>query len=273
MRQTKRTLAIMAFALASCSTTVVPATTPTTNTIILRFYATTPMIPLLHDLTAQYSQIYPDYAFETTTGNYEAMLDKLMTGETAYVLTNHLPNDVPDNPVLAWPIGQDGIAVIVHPQNNLTNITTAQLRGIYLGHVSNWNEVGGDEANITVISREDGSGTRAEFEDLLIGARQTTQSAQIAPSSSAMIESVSQIPEAIGYISMSYIDNRVRALSIDNVAPTLKNVSDNVYPLRATMYVMGLVQPEGDYLKFISWIQAQAGQAVVAKRYAPLTLP
>jgi phosphate transport system substrate-binding protein len=125
---------------------------------------------------------------------------------------------------MAWPLGQDGIAVIVHPDAQIDQLTTEQLRSIYLGHVSNWRDVGGDDLDITVFSREDGSGTRAEFERLVMGARQTTQSAQVAPSSAAMVEGVSEARGAIGYVSMSYVDDRVRALTIDDAEPTLDNI-------------------------------------------------
>jgi phosphate transport system substrate-binding protein len=106
-----------------------------------------------------------------------------------------------------------------------------------------------------------------------MGARQTTQSAQVAPSSAAMVEGISKTKGAIGYVSMSYLDDRVQALTIDDAAPTLDNVYANIYPLRSTIYVMGMEEPEGDYRSFIYWIQSPEGQAVVAKHYAPLLRP
>jgi len=272
-RRTKRALAIVAFTLVSCSTTVVPASTPTRDTVTLRLYATTPLIPLLHDLTAQYSQTNPNFIFESVTGNYQTMLDRLMAEDGGYLLTNHLPDDRGSNAVMAWPIGQDGIAVITHRENPVDGLSVEQIRSIYLGHVSNWREVGGKEMAITVISREDGSGTRAEFERLIMGARQTTQSAQIAPSSTAIMESVAKTKGGIGYVSMSYLDDSVKAITIDDIVPTLNNVYDNIYPLRSTIYAVGLEEPEGDYRNFISWIQSQEGQTVVAQHYAPLLRP
>src|SRR5262249_20584057 len=172
-----------------------------------------------------------------------------------------------------WPIGQDGIAVIVNPANVPDGLSTNQLRSIYLGHVSNWSQVGGEDRAITVMSREDGSGTRAEFERLVMGARQTTQSAQIAPSSAAMVESIAKVKGSIGYVSMSYVDERVSALAIDDIEPTLDNVYNNVYPLRSTLYVIGLAEPEDDYRNFIYWIQSPPGQTIVAQHYAPLLRP
>jgi phosphate transport system substrate-binding protein len=270
VRKTKRALAIAAITLVSCSTTIVPASTPTHDTVTLKLYATTPMIPLLHDLTAQYVQLNPYFVFDTLSGNFQTMLNKMTSEHSAYLLTNHLPDDTR---VMAWPIGQDGIAVIVHPDNLVEKLTAEQLRSIYLGHVSNWRDVGGDDLDITVFSREDGSGTRAEFERLVMGARQTTQSAQVAPSSAAMVEGVAKTKGAIGYVSMSYVDERVRALTIDDSVPTLDNVYSNIYPLRSTIYVIGMEEPEGDYRNFIYWIQSQEGQTVVAQHYAPVLRP
>jgi phosphate transport system substrate-binding protein len=88
-----------------------------------------------------------------------------------------------------------------------------------------------------------------------------------------MVESVAQLPGAVGYVSISYLDDSVLTLSIDGIAPTTENVVANVYPLRTTLYVMGLAEPEGDYLQFISWVQSQVGQEVVAQQYAPLLRP
>jgi ABC-type phosphate transport system substrate-binding protein len=72
---------------------------------------------------------------------------------------------------------------------------------------------------------------------------------------------------------MSYVDNSVRALTIDDSAPTLDNVYSNIYPLRSTMYVIGMEEPEGDYRNFIYWIQSPEGQTVVAQHYAPVLRP
>ncbi len=273
MRRTKRALAIMAFTLVSCSTSVVPASTPTSDAAVLRIYATTPVIPLLNELTFSYSTLFPKVTFETVSGNYDMMFERLLSGETPYLLTNHLPDDLSESSFIAYPVGQDGIAIIVHPDNPVTNLSTDRLRGVYLGHTGNWNALGGANEPITVLSREDGSGTRAEFERLLMGQRKTTQSAQLAPSSTAMVESVASTTGAIGYVSMSYLDERVRAITINDVSPTLDEVSSNIYPLRATIYVVGLAEPNDEYRAFISWIQSPDGQAIVAARYAPLPTP
>jgi phosphate transport system substrate-binding protein len=223
----------------------------------------------MNDLAAAYSQLYP-YTFDIVIGNYEAMVDGLNRGEIRYFLSNHLPAD---SPLLGWPIGQDGIAIIVHPDNRLAGLTTEELRSIYQGFVPNWREFGGQDMEIVVISREDGSGTRAEFERLVMGNRPTTLAAQIAPSSEAVMTSVAAQVGGIGYVSMGYLDSSVRALAVEGVLPTMETVYDNTYPLRSTLYFVGLEEPQDDYRLFIGWVQSPAGQAVVARQYAPLLLP
>jgi phosphate transport system substrate-binding protein len=160
--------------------------------------------------------------------------------------------------------------VIVHPENLLTDLTTEQLRNIYQGYISNWRDLGGTDLDVTVISREGGSGTRAEFEQLVMGERRTTLAAQIAPSSTAMVTSVATQAGGIGYVSMGYLDSRVRALSIDGVPLNVDTVYENTYPLRSTLYFIGLEEPQDDYRVFIGWVQSPEGQAVVARHYAPL---
>jgi phosphate transport system substrate-binding protein len=271
MHRTKRTLAVVAFTLVSCSTQVLPASTPTTNSAPLRLDATTAAMPLLNDLIARYSQTHPNILFEAKGGDYQVMLDRLLNGEIDYFISNHLPAE-PD--LVAFPIGQDGIAVIVQPDNPLTKLTIGQIRQVYQGRVNNWRDLGGDDLEISVISREDGSGTRAEFERLVMGERRTTQSARIAPSSAAMVTSVAGLPGGIGYVSMAWLDSSVKALTVDNVEPTLDNVYNNLYPLRSTLYIVGREEPkDGPYRDFIGWVQSPDGQRAVAQKYAPVLRP
>jgi phosphate transport system substrate-binding protein len=263
----------VAFTLVSCSSQILPAATPTTHVTALRLYATTPAIPLIHNLTTTYSRLNPSITFEISAGDYEAMVQEVMRDDSAYLVTNHL---APQNSLWAAPIGQDGIAVIVHPDNDLSALTTTQLRDIYQGWTNRWSDLGGKLGDIVVISREAGSGTRAEFESLVMGSRRTTSNAQIAPSSAAVLQSVARERNGIGYVSMSSLNETVRALTIDDAAPTLENVYNNIYPLRSILYIVGQHEPTADdgleahYRAFIGWMQSPDGQALIARGYAPL---
>lgn len=266
----RRALAIVAVTvIVGCSSHTPPATTPTLSESTLRVYATSSALPLVNDLTNAFSSAYTDaqITFETRSGNYRSMLEQLLSGETPYFVSNHLPGD---SPLWAAPVAQDGIAVIVHPDNPISGLSLDQLRAIFQGRVSNWRELGGMNRDLVVISRENGSGIRTEFEGLVMGSRQTTFAARIAPSNLDMVSAVAQTPGGIGYVSLAFVDPRVRAVPIAGVECTLATVRDNTYPLRTTLFVVGLEEPEGLYREFIGWTQSAAGQAVVARRYSPL---
>ena len=264
----RRTLAIMAMtALVSCSSPKVPASTPT-HTITLQIHTTTASAPLIRDLTSAYREVDPAFVFETERGDYQTLLDRLAAEAIPYFLSNHLP---PESLLWAAPVAQDGIAVITHPDNPVTGLTSEQLRRIYQGQITNWDELGGPTQGITVLSREAGSGTRAAFERLVMGPRRTTPTAQLVPSSAAMLASTANLPGSIGYVSMGYTDTmNARVLLIDGNAPTPDTVAANIYPLRSTVFIVGREEPEGAYRAFIGWVQSGAGQAVVGERYAPL---
>jgi phosphate transport system substrate-binding protein len=268
MRRTKRVLAIVALtALVGCSNSEPPYSTPTMAAVTLRLYATTATGVLLDDLAHEYSDLHPGFTFETGIGNNRRMIEHLLNGDMPYYLTNYL---AADSALWAAPIGQDGIAVIVHPSNPAVSLTSGQLRAIYQGRLSNWREIGGPDSRIMVISREAGSGTRAAFENLVMGARRTTQAAQLVPSSEAMLEAIASLPGGIGYVSVSCVDPTTHTLAVDGVAPTLENIANNTYPLRATLFVVGREEPEDHYRAFIGWMQSPQGQAIVSRHYAPL---
>jgi phosphate transport system substrate-binding protein len=260
----------MTFALVSCSSPVVPASTPTTGAVKLKLYATTGTLPLANDLSARYNALHPSVTFETIGGNYQSMLEAMMNEKNAFLLTSYLS---PESTLFAWPLGQDGIAVIVNPDNQIEGLSIGQLRSIYLGLVGDWSDLGGSEGEIVVLSREGGSGTRAEFERQVMGARLTTQSAQIAPSSAAMISSVANTVGAIGYVSMGHLNSSVKTVLIDGALPTAQTVYENTYALRATLMIVGRAQPRDEYLSFIGWMQSQEGQCIIGTRYAPLLHP
>jgi phosphate transport system substrate-binding protein len=272
MGSTRQTLAIIALTttLMSCSGQEIPATTPTMAGDALRISATTAALPLMIDLTTSYSSSYPLINFDTRHANYQTMLSELLDDDMSYFFTNHLPAD---SPLWAAPIGQSGIIIIVHPDIALDGLSTEELRAIYQGRITSWDEVGADGGDIAVFSRENGSGTRAEFERMVMGRRPTTPNARIAPSNARMIESVLEVAGSIGYVSLGYVDERANTIAIDGINPTREAFYLNRYPLRSILFIVGLTEPEGEYRAFIAWIQGPAGQAVVSRRYVPLVIP
>lgn len=266
------TLAIVALTLVGCSHQLLPSSTPINDQVLLSLRSTSATSPLSREITRHYAHINPNLSFDVTVSNYQRIIDDLMRERDFYFFTNHLPT-TPETPLWAAPIGQDGIAIILHPEHPQPNLSIDQVRGIYQGRIRNWQEIGGADQEIHVISREEGAGTRIEFEQLVMGDRLTVQNAQIAPSSQAMRQSVARQVGSIGYVSMAYVDETIQAAQIEGITLSADTVYDNTYPLRTTLFVAGLEEPEGPYRTFVGWVQSPEGQAIIGQNYAPFLRP
>ena len=122
----------------------------------------------------------------------------------------------------------DGIAIIVNPQNPVQDLTLEQIAKIYTGEITNWKDVGGEDAEIVRIGREAGSGTRDGFESIT-DTKDACQYRQELTSTGDVITTVSRNPNAIGYASLAAIKDSVKALTVNGVAPTEATVKDGTY--------------------------------------------
>jgi phosphate transport system substrate-binding protein len=141
------------------------------------------------------------------------------------------------------PIAHDAIVLIVNKDNPVRGISLEQARGIFSGRVGNWKKLGGPDRRITVITREEGSGTRASFEEKLMAAGMPKgtdgkpKPAAFAPdalvqdSNGSVREIVASDPAAIGYISFGLVDDRVRALALNGVEPDVRTIKSGRYPV------------------------------------------
>ena len=125
----------------------------------------------------------------------------------------------------------DGIAVIVNPANKVENLTIAQIADIYTGKITNWSEVGGDDAEIVLIGREAGSGTRSGFEEI-VEVKGACQYRQELSSTGDVITTVAQNPGAIGYASLASVKDTVKALQVEGVTPSEATVKDGTYAIQ-----------------------------------------
>ncbi len=162
----------------------------------------------------------------------------------------------------------DGIAVAVNPANKVQDLTLEQLQQIYSGKITNWKEVGGDDAEIFVVSREESSGTRSAFEEL-IKLEETdglTSSAAVSEGNGPAQLAVAGNENAIGYISFAYIDDSVKAVTVNSVDPTVENVKNNTYALsRPFLFVSYDDNVSEAGKKFLEFAVSADGQACVEK--------
>lgn len=170
-------------------------------------------------------------------------------------------------------IAYDGIVVVAHPSNPVKDLTMEQVKQIFTGEITNWKDVGGNDMEIVVVSREDGSGSRDAFQEIVgYESGELIRNAIVASGNGNIKTTVATNKHAVGFISFEYIDESVSATSINGVEPTPQNVLDGQYELsRPFLFVHqpDLAQPAVDFTEFI--LSADGQEIVESVGAIPLT--
>lgn len=165
-------------------------------------------------------------------------------------------------------IALDGISIVVHSGNPVSNLKTEDVKNIYMGNIKNWKEVGGPDAVITVVTREEGSGTRDAFSDLVMAKGEISKSAVVQNSTGAVRTTVAADKNAIGYISMASMNQEVKALDIDGVAASEANVKAGTYKISRPFLYATKGAPEGLSKAFIDFVLSDEGQKLIVEEGA-----
>lgn len=163
-------------------------------------------------------------------------------------------------------IARDGIAIVAHPDVPVSDLTVEQVRDIFSGKVTNWKDLGGEDQNIIVVSREEGSGTRGAFEEMVMGEDALIAATAILQASNGSIRTtVSTTPYSIAYLSFGYLDDSVKSISIGGVAATEPNAADGSYPIVRPLNMLTNGEPAGMVKAFLDFILSEAGQKLVVE--------
>ena len=162
-------------------------------------------------------------------------------------------------------IAIDGIAVVVNPSTEVSNVTKDELIKIYTGEIKNWKELGGKDENIVVLGREAGSGTRSAFEELL-GIEDMCVYAGEIDSTGGVKAKVASTEGTIGYVSLDVVDETIKALSLDGVEATEANIKAGSYLLSRpfVMATKGEISAQNELVKaWFDYINSEKGQEVI----------
>jgi phosphate transport system substrate-binding protein len=165
--------------------------------------------------------------------------------------------------LIAFPIAYDAIVIIVHPKNPIRNLTREQIRGVFSGKVRNWSEIGGRSHPITLVSREEGSGTREAFHHLIMGKEEISLRALVQDSNGAIRQVIADDPNAIGYISLGLVNDRVIALQIDGVEPNVENIKNKRYQFVRPFLFIFKHEPQGSGKNFLNYTLSPEGQNIL----------
>jgi phosphate transport system substrate-binding protein len=243
-----------------------PVATPAP--VDLRAAGSTAMYPLVVDLATAFTEQSPLVSLEVLGLGTHYGLDALRAGDVDLALASWLPGDLG----AAWratAVARDGIAIVVHPSNSLAGLGLLQLQDLFSGRAYEWQAVGGRAAQgeVQPVSREEGSGTRAAFEALVMQEQTVTPLAIVAPSSRAVVEYVASHPGSIGYVSMAHVTPDVKVLSLEGELPTPQTAGQASYPLTRELWLVTADAAPPAVENFVLFAVSPAGQQIVEQRY------
>ena len=272
------TLALALGTLTACGTKTDPASTGMTGKVVVA--GSTSVQPLSEELASAFMAINPDVSIEIQGGGsgvgIKAAQDKIADfGSSSRELKAEEKATVSNEYVIA----KDGIAVVVDPTNTVTDLTLDQIKQIFTGKITNWKEVGGADATIVVVSREEGSGTRGAFIEITkvsekdaagTAVDNTTKDSLVQPSTGAVKQTVASTPNTIGYISIGALDDTVKAIKVEGIDATEADVLSGDYKISRPFLYLSNTELTPAAQAFLDFILSAEGQAIVAKDFIPV---
>ncbi|MHB9033149.1 MAG: substrate-binding domain-containing protein [Anaerolineae bacterium] len=244
------------------------------QTRVVRVVASFAALSLVDELEAAYQARYPDTVFETKTTESSLALSYVQQeqADIAFIVDETSGSISPGSrnvsnqsqlPIIAY----DAVVIISSANASIDTLTLEQLRDLYTGQVLTWNQVGGDESRVEFISREAGSITRSFFEHAVMQGRVISTAAVVLPNDEAVKDYVIRNPGAIGYVSMSYVDVRTKAIALNGNLANAETVKSGLYPLvRPIVALIGTNAPN-EARQLLALALSDQGCALLARHY------
>ncbi|MCA9997632.1 MAG: substrate-binding domain-containing protein [Anaerolineales bacterium] len=254
--------------LTACTTQPAPPPDlpPTPAVISLRIGVASSAVGVVGLVTEPYGEERPFTHLQFILANSAALWQGLADGTLDAALLHVIPAD---NDRWFNPVALDGLAVVVNPANPVRSLSLAQVQGLFSGQMSSWQEVGGKDAPVTLISREPGSGARTLLAQQVLGERRLALNAQIVADQAAVLAAVAGEETAVGYAMIGSVGEGVVMVEINGRLPTPNETGTQNYPLTTPLYFVNATpdEPQGELRAFLAWLQSLAGQAILAQKY------
>jgi phosphate transport system substrate-binding protein len=211
-----------------------------------------------------FMQTHPDYGVNVQGGGSSAGVQACKSGACQIGMSSRdLKKDEKD--LVEIVVARDGLAIIVHPSNPVRGAKVAEIKQIFTGDLRNWSLLGGADRAITVVTREEGSGTRGAFQELVMGKARIFKGAITEDSNGTVREIIAHDPYSIGFISLGLVNQQVRALELDGAVANEENILNGRYKLVRPFLFVSRGEPTGHAREFIDFVLSEEGQALVKK--------
>jgi phosphate transport system substrate-binding protein len=251
------------------------------------------MVNLALAWAEQYQQDFPEVRISVTGGGSGTGIAALLNGTVDIANASRTIKSEELDTARAngfepveFTVARDAIAVIVNPENPVSQLTMVQISKIYLGEITNWKELGGEDRPIVCLSRETNSGTHVYFLETVVrlGEKDNkdifSADTLLLPSSEGIISEVRDNPNAIGYDGLGYVTAEVKVLAVaphlgePYVLPSVETVTDGTYPIARNLFMYTRGEPQGAVKEYLGWLLSAEAQAIVTSQgfvpYAPI---
>lgn len=239
----------------------------------------TTVLPIAEKAVEAYMKEHPDVKITLSGGGSGNGIKAIIDGTTDIADSSRpmkeeeikLAKEKGREPV-SFTVAYDALVPAVHPSNKIKDLTKDQLKAIYKGETKNWKDLGGDDKPIVVVSRDTSSGTYECWEEIIMKKEKVYPGALLQASNGAVVQAVSKNPNAIGYIGIGYVNDTVKALTVNGIQGNKENALSGKYPISRGLFMITSGQPAGDVKKFIDYVlDPEKGQKLVSEAgFVPL---
>ncbi|KZX17563.1 phosphate ABC transporter substrate-binding protein [Methanobrevibacter filiformis] len=220
--------------------------------------------PVAEKLSETYKASHPDVKINVQGGGSGVGIKSVAEGTSDIGTSSKSLKADEKKGLTEYTLGQDGIVVAINTKNAASDLTKDQLKDIFSGKITNWKEIGGSDASINLITREEGSGTLDAFEKLVMGDDKIKSSAIVQSSTEAVKQSVKQDPNAIGFVSFAAMSDDVKAIKVGGVSPSEETIADGTYELQRPFLFLVKGEAKGEVKAFIDWVMGTEGSKILA---------
>ena len=229
---------------------------------IINIAGSTSVMPFTEKLAEHFMVENPDFIVNVQAGGSTAGIQAAMN-RTVDIGMSSRELHADEKKLREITICLDGIAIVVHPKNPLRALTLAQVRDIFSGKITNWRDLGWIDRKIDAVTREEGSGTRGAFEEMVMHKDFIDDAIMVQDSNGSVKEVIATDPFAIGYISLGIVDERVAAVAIDAVQPSTQNIKSKQYKIVRPFLYLLMGDPDKYAKTFIDYVLSNAGQTIL----------
>jgi phosphate transport system substrate-binding protein len=221
----------------------------------------TTVLPIAQKVSEVYMKQHPNVKISISGGGSGNGIKALIDGSTDIADSSRFIKDKEVKLAVEkgrypvpFAVAYDCIVPVVHPSNTVTNLTMAQLKAIYKGEIKDWQELGGPDRPIVVISRDTSSGTYEVWEKKVMKKERVFPGALLQASNGAIVQAVSKNKNAVGYIGLGYMDESVKALMVEGITGSEETTLNGTYPVSRPLYMFTSGWPTGETLNFINFV-------------------